>query len=499
MEINKYLDNMFSNVDKNIYLDQEQRKIILDDSQNCMVVAGAGSGKTTVITAKVKYLVDIKKINPKEILVISFTNKAIDELKQRINMDFNLDIDIKTFHKFALNIIKKYDSNYQVIGDNYKIIQKIILSNKKSMHIQKQLSKIKTYKLKNENYNKDIDHLIDYTIESINLLKMNNQKIKSNKKMVNNYLKYLEEVEKEYSLYNSENKYLDFEDIIIKAKSIVEKIEFNYKYIIIDEYQDISQNRYDLINEILNIYDVKTIVVGDDWQAIYSFSGSRISLFTNYAKQNNAKIYLISKTYRNSQQLIDVSANFVMKNNKQIKKSLISSKQIINPICIYGYADINQKFVHIIDMIIDEFGYEKNILVLGRYKNDIKKISSNKFIVNGEKITYIKKPNVSITYMTIHAAKGLGYDNVILINAIDDDYGFPTKIKDDIIRKTINTKSSDIEEERRLFYVALTRTKNRVYILTKINKESLFVKEIIKYNNVYCDYKIRNNKFFRKS
>ena len=79
-----YIDSIFNNIDKNIILDEEQKNVILDESQNLIVIAGAGTGKTTTISAKVKYLVDIKKVKAEEILIISFTNKAINELKERI-------------------------------------------------------------------------------------------------------------------------------------------------------------------------------------------------------------------------------------------------------------------------------------------------------------------------------------------------------------------------------------------------------------------------------
>lgn len=499
METNNYLDNIFKGIDDSIFLDGEQKNIILDNSRNIIVVAGAGSGKTTVIAAKVKYLVDVMKVKPESILIISFTNKAIDELKKRINDDFNVNAKIETFHKFALSILRKYDSNYKVLGDNSKIIKSIIKCNRESNLMQKKLSKMKWYRYKNKNYNNDIDHLIDYTIETISLLKINNNYPISSKKIVSEYIDFLRKIMDEYNKYNNDNKFVDFEDIIIKATKIVDEVEIGYKYIIIDEYQDISQNRYNLIKKLIYLYDIKTMVVGDDWQAIYSFSGSKLSLFTSFAKENDAKMFLINRTYRNNQELINISGDFVMKNDKQIKKSLISSKTKNFPICIYGYNDINIKFIYIVDKIIKEYGVGKNILVLGRYKNDIKKISSSKFKMNEERITYLSNPEVEIVFMTVHSAKGLGFDNVILINSLNDDYGFPTKIRDDMIRRKINGRNSDIYEERRLFYVALTRTKNCVYILSKVNCESVFIKEIVKYNHVYCDYKIRNNKISFKS
>ena len=131
-----YFKNLFVNVDKNIKLDTDQINIVKDNSNVLMVVAGAGSGKTTTITAKVKYLVEIKKISPEEILVISYTNKAVNELSDYINNKFNLDIHICTFHKFAYDILKEI-SNIKLINNKDKIIKKLVLSYNDKQNLNK--------------------------------------------------------------------------------------------------------------------------------------------------------------------------------------------------------------------------------------------------------------------------------------------------------------------------------------------------------------------------
>ena len=116
-----YFDNMYKDIDSNILLDEEQRIAILTDEDYNMIIAGAGSGKTTTITAKIKYLVDIKNIDPKDIVVISFTNKAVDELKQRINIDFKINCLVTTFHKFGLMLLD--NKGYKIIDNSYEIIK----------------------------------------------------------------------------------------------------------------------------------------------------------------------------------------------------------------------------------------------------------------------------------------------------------------------------------------------------------------------------------------
>lgn len=491
-----YIKNIFKGIDENIKFDEEQIKVILDNSQNLIVIAGAGSGKTTTLAAKVKYLVDIKKINSNEILIISLTNKAINELKSRINGDFGLDVNICTFHKLAYDLLKKEESRYKVCSEPTKIIRNIIYSEKDTIKIIKLLKRNKDYRKVDKRYFDSRELLFNLVYELIQLIKILNidlNKIKTNRK-VNLYVNYLKKVMNEYNDILNKNFQLDFEDLILEASKLSE-YGSTYKYIIVDEYQDISLNRLNFLKNLVDKTNAKTIVVGDDFQTIYSFAGSNINLFLNYAEDMNATVLKITNTYRNSQELIDIAGSFVMKNDKQIKKVLHSLKTCINPIEIYGYKnDFDIVFEKIIIKIINENSKDKKILILGRYKRDIELIKSRSFNIKGNRVTYLREKDVTIDFLTIHASKGLGYDNVILINFIDDYMGFPSKVEDLDLKKEIIGKHNSILEERRLFYVALTRTKNKVYIMTKKNRESVFMYDIYNDKNVYIDYKFRYNK-----
>ena len=125
-----YLNHIFDEVDPNIHLDEEQKQVVVEDG-DMLVIAGAGSGKTTTMVAKVKYLIEVKKVNPKDILMISYTNKATEELIDRIKKDFHLPIDILTFHKLGLKMIKKY-KNISISTDNYLFLEKVIKQMRKT-------------------------------------------------------------------------------------------------------------------------------------------------------------------------------------------------------------------------------------------------------------------------------------------------------------------------------------------------------------------------------
>ena len=320
---------------------------------------------------------------------------------------------------------------------------------------------------------------------------------------------------------------LDFQDMINDSSKILNKMKLageklHYKYIFIDEYQDISRQRFDLAKELSSICEAKIVAVGDDWQSIYAFSGSDITLFTHFAKtMGYSKELKITKTYRNAQEVINIAGKFVQKNDTQIKKELSSPKHIEKPVLIYTYDEkpikkdgkpvkggkyynLGKKVEAIIGLILKNNkaeGKPENspILLIGRFGFDAKNLCFSEDFVyddNAHRIYSKKYPNAKLEFLTAHSSKGLGSDNVVIINAKNEIYGFPSKVENDTIMKTILREDESIEyaEERRLFYVALTRTKNRVYIATPQERPSEFILELISdYPNVYLHGDINKN------
>lgn len=321
------------------------------------------------------------------------------------------------------------------------------------------------------------------------------------------FLKIVEEIYNDYEAYLLKIKKIDFNDMINKASDCIVKngLDLPYKYIIVDEYQDTSFTRYNLLRNICDSIGAKIMVVGDDWQSIYSFSGCDVNIFTKFDNFFDVcETRYIEKTYRNSQQLIDASSNFVMKNPDQTRKELKSSKSLKYPIKLVNFDnDFDEilKFELIIKNIINQSTFKnKKILILGRNNKDIFNLLKNfnveneygkrKFEILGDedklrrnkfvKIVYRESPDVNIEYRTVHQSKGLECDNVILINLKNWNAGFPNKMVDDPVLNFVkrNGDSFSYAEERRLFYVALTRTKNNVYLLAPYFKSSVFVQEL---------------------
>lgn len=688
-----YFQNMFKGIDDNIVLDDEQIKAILSDEDSALIIAGAGTGKTTTMTAKVKYLVDIKKVEPSKILVMSYTKKATQELEKRLVGDFNIPVHIITFHSLGLEYIRNifknrkcsvidyndreeiffnyfcevfkdknklkdilntfevskvnmswvfskwFLQNYEKFNTFEELIEeykrhKIEEAKKSSIGIkgfinnwvEKRINSedvvtiqgeyvksaseavIANYLYKNgiiysyekiyselmedrkvykpdftidvageeiyieyfgideEKYNKNKEQKIKFHKEHNNKFidldmtpiekieeelnkKLREYGVKYNKKtdeeiysrildnnklsliypfknffyeiinvikesvnrenyqeIIKDYIntlkeekndaikqyKYLNEFYVYYqkNLYGAEIYKFDYSDLLYYANKYIENIsinnDLNFEYIIIDEYQDISQYKYELAKKTVDRNHAKIYAVGDDWQSIYSFSGSRIEYTYNFKKYfKDAVLFRINRTYRNSQELLNVSGEFVMRNPDQIKKYLLSNKHLNRPV-EFVYFDDNHEYDKLKEIILNihNSNPDHNILVLGRTNAIINRCFDTDYLNDelGTKISFVGYEDIELEGMTIHKSKGLTFDEVIVIGL---NKSFPSSDKSNYWIISLFRYPSVIEkipyaEERRLFYVALTRTKNKVYLFVNKDeiKQSVFINEI---------------------
>ena len=456
-----------------IKFDKYQLKAITCN-KNTLLVAGAGAGKTTTILGKINYLLN-NGYKEDEILCISFTNASVNDLKKKLNNS----VDVFTFHKLSINILNKYDKTYKLCDNN--LLEKIIIS---------YINNLFQFKKKKKKFLKYVPNVTNFkklTLRFINLFKANNfdeekfksifikvNKIRNKQKRLYNLMNLINIINI-YKLYkqelNSCNE-LDFNDLIDKATKVVKNTTFTdkYKYVIIDEFQDTSLVRLNLILEIYKKNNCKIFCVGDDFQSIYQFTGCNLQIFLNFKKYfKHSTIKKLKMTYRNPQELINVAGSFVMKNKSQIKKVLISNKSLKIPIKIVYLR--NNGLLKLINHL------SSNYMILGRNNKDIYKyFDDNKMFEN------------NIIYYTIHRSKGLEADNIIIINLTNDYDSIPSKIKNDYLIDILLNNHNDVYyEERRLFYVALTRTKNNVYLIVDKNNESEFVKELIKDYKKYIE------------
>ena len=452
-----------------------QQEVIKTD-QNILVIAGPGSGKTTTIIKKVEFLLSEKEST--NILLLSFTNKSVDDLKKRIN---NENVDIMTFHKLAADILKAYNYNYNIVSDNllsYIIDEYFLQMNQKDISFLCRYLNILKFNRRSNEY-KSFKKLI---ITFINLFKTNNHDIDKLKDMVKNYKdKYLIRITLNILNLYEEEKHstntMDFDDLIIYATTLLENnyLYKKYDYIIIDEFQDTSLIRLNLIKEIFSNSKAIITAVGDDAQSIFRFTGCDLNIFLSFNKHfPNSKILYLRNTYRNSQEIVDISEKFIEKNPNQLVKNMHSNIHYEKPIEIVPFFDSIKALKKILDSIKDT-----DIMILSRNYNDIYKFIDNNFILDKDNLIY---KNKEIKYLTIHSSKGLESKFVIVLNNSDGTYGFPNKLEDHPILKyvTINDNEIIYAEERRLFFVAITRCKEKTYLLTPHKNPSIFIKEIKK-------------------
>lgn len=297
------------------YLNDKQKEAVLTDDGPLLILAGAGSGKTSVLTTKIAYLIKEKEVSPKNILAITFTNKAAKEMKSRVvSMIGNVgyDIQISTFHSFGLRIIREnylklgYGSNFTIIDsdDSVTLIKKILKesnidSSKYSpKFLKNQISSCKNEMMTPDKYSKLVnDELTDITYK----------------------------VYKKYEEALLRNNSLDFDDLLIlpiklfnKCPEVLEQYQELFKYVFIDEYQDTNEAQY-LLSKMISDKYKNICVVGDPDQAIYSWRGANFRNILNFEKDyKDAKVILLEQNYRSTKTILN-AANGLIKGNIQRK------------------------------------------------------------------------------------------------------------------------------------------------------------------------------------
>ncbi len=279
---------------------------------------------------------------------------------------------------------------------------------------------------------------------------------------------------------------IDFVDMIIQSRKKVEQGQYchQYKYVIIDEYQDLSDDRYKLIKALREVKDFDLFCVGDDWQGINGYAGARIDYILNFAKYwGPTDTSYIQTTYRFGQSLAEASGKFIMQNPHQLTKSIKSATSeaefALEEVC----SDQEDGAAYNLCGRLETLPEQSTVFLLGRYNSDLEMIRQQKLFEvkrGDDKISYLPRPDLEITFHTVHGSKGLEADYVFLLNNKNTVKGFPSRITDlPIIRLLNNTEEEyPFAEERRVYYVALTRARVKTCILTLGDKLSEFVNDL---------------------
>ncbi|CAI9402734.1 UvrD-helicase domain-containing protein [Aestuariimicrobium sp. T2.26MG-19.2B] len=276
-----------------------------------------------------------------------------------------------------------------------------------------------------------------------------------------------------------EHHSIDFDDMLVKAADLLEQRPHltDHRLVMVDEFQDASQARARLTRALLHGPGRTLLAVGDDWQSINRFAGADLSVMTDFARMFGPTTTLhLQTTFRSSQSISDVASGFVRRNPAQIHKLVRSVHPgVAQPVAIIRVAH-EGAIPEVVGKRLKELGEGRSpedepvtVQVLGRYRDDQKYLS--RATIKG----------VDVTYRTIHRSKGLEADHVILPRVTTGRRGFPSLHHDDSVLGLAMASSDGFphSEERRLFYVALTRARHSVTLITVIGSESPFVAELL--------------------
>ena len=472
-------------------LDREQRKSIYDPARFNLVVAGAGSGKTTTILGKILYLLQSGFASPPEILVLSFTHDSATELRERFLREYyqtfaeqillrkspSPNITIETFHSLALKLLRSLWPDFSVTTneiDDKQLVSEIadnVISGSDEPTMQTSIIR---------------EFLNLHELDSATLSLIANKF--SSPDYSNLFLTVSEKYQRELSSLLGKHQ-TTFSGLIKLAIRYLRsgQIRTRFRYIIVDEYQDLSALRQEFLHLLIGSSQANLFAVGDDWQAIYGFSGSRVDFTLNFRKfWGDFSLHRISKTYRFGSTLANLSSSFIMQDHTQIRKQIQSQKEDSSEPVVEVCGDSERLDLEVLTHYLESLSENSSILLLGRFQIDLFRLAHcSKFNLTSDGIEFHARSDLKIRFLTVHQSKGLEADYVIILNNRDAKLGFPAHVKDpplkaELVKITeeLRLDQASVNEERRLFYVALTRAKKQVILLTVDGKESSFIKEL---------------------
>jgi DNA helicase-4 len=645
----KRFEWLFNSIEKYPLTTSQIRSIVTDEYFN-LVVAGAGTGKTSTLVGKAAYILRKGLAKPNEVLLLSFARDAKEEMYKRTNSHLKLDLDVKTFHSLGLSIIAEvegktpsvsklatdkvkldnkieefikdnfhdelfskllneyflfhlhpyesifnfknrgeyidYLKNHEVRslkGDVVKSFEECEIANflylngiqyeyerdyevvtasrkhrqyrpdfyltdygiyiehfaidekgntpsfidknryaeeivwKRNLHRTNETKLIETYsyektkgmlltnleeKLQRQNVEfkripkekvfEEINKLgyispfSSLLATFLNLYKSSHLEIKDLKEKANKsrskersqaFVDIFSYILTSYNNYLISLGEVDFNDMISLSERYVaeNRYQAKYRYILVDEFQDVSQSRYRLLKTLLEQSpDCKLFCVGDDWQSIFRFTGSDLSLMTNFQEYFGfTKLLILDKTFRFNDKICDFSSKFILQNPNQIPKRLSTKEKAEKQTVKVIFNDSESDAIsQVLEDISSKSLKKTEVFIIGRYNYQLP-----------ENLDELKRrfPRISIKTITAHSSKGTESDYVILIGMKSGLYGFPCQIVDDPLLDLVLAKQDSFpnSEERRLFYVAVTRAKKEVYLLADTKFPSQFITEVL--------------------
>ncbi|HDL7426945.1 TPA: DNA helicase IV [Yersinia enterocolitica] len=487
--------DFFQNVESSP-LNESQSRAVVNGEDSVLVLAGAGSGKTSVLVARAGWLLRRNEALPEQILLLAFGRQAADEMNSRIKQRLGVDdIQAKTFHALALQIIQQGSRKTPVISKLESDIQA-----RRSLLIKHWQQQCSEKKAQAKGWREWLTDELEWDIDDgefwrdsrlaarlagrlerwLGLMRMHGgsqaemieQADEEVRALFQKRIRLMAPLLKAWKTALKEEGAVDFSGLIHQAVNLLEKGRFvsPWKHILVDEFQDISPQRAMLLSA-LRKQNKQTCLfaVGDDWQAIYRFSGAELSLTTAFSQNfGESAECALDTTYRFNDRIGEIANRFIQQNPYQLKKPLNSLSQgnkksvVILP---------SEQLESLLDKLSGFVKDDERILILARYHHLRPEIL--------QKAT-TRWPKLTIDFMTIHASKGQQADYVIIAGLHEGNDGFPAVVRESILEDVLLPPPEDFPdaEERRLLYVAMTRAKHQVWLLQDTANPSIFVNQL---------------------
>ncbi|HKZ36463.1 MAG TPA: UvrD-helicase domain-containing protein, partial [Chryseolinea sp.] len=408
------------------------------------------------------------------------------------NLSYPMDKKEKQFEKGKILYAKTYEDETKDSAYFQLTLEKIIrgrlpsdYEKHRTLNFQEEF---KSYLAEIRNFIEQVNRVMDMIkVENLNMKTVQANAQKDQHERVRVFYELAIPLIEKYQAYCTDRSYLDFNDLVSRTislfksnKDISDYYQDKFQYILVDEFQDVNNLQVDLI-QLLVTPQTQLFCVGDDWQSIYGFRGSNVSYIVEFEKHfPDSKVFKLNLNYRSTDHIVGAS-NEVIKHNKfRVDKEIMASKRSEHKIVIYAGNNEQDNIdfcVKTVNELLESGLKNEDILFLYRRTSMFR--SSAALNIPSLSATFVKK-GLSPQAKTIHAAKGLEAKVVFILGLTEGSGGFPDIWMYDRIFQVIKKTDRDLllEEERRLFYVALTRAKDKLYLITERGNESSFLKEI---------------------
>lgn len=477
-------------------LNESQCRAVMNGEDSVLVLAGAGSGKTSVLVARAAWLLHRAEAAPDQILLLAFGRQAAQEMNERITSRLHTDaIHAKTFHALALHIIQQATRKAPAISQletDGSLRRELLVTTWRQQCAEKKaqakgwrqwLSDELAWEVPDGEFWLDerlASRLAGRLERWLGLLRMHGGSQSEMLDLADDEsrasfqrgLRLMAPLLKAWKAALKEEGATDFSGLIHQAVNLLDKGRFvsPWKHILVDEFQDISPQRAMLLAALRRQNQhAKLFAVGDDWQAIYRFSGAALTLTTAFEQHfGRGERCALDTTYRFNDRIGAIANTFIQQNPYQLKKPLNSLRGgDKKAVTLLPDTQLETLF----DKLSSYVTPQERILILARYHH------LRPEMLDKAKVRW---PNLHIDFMTVHASKGQQADYVVILGLNEGKDGFPAPPRESLLEAVLlpQPEAFPDAEERRLLYVALTRAKHRVWLLYDRDAPSVFVEQL---------------------